>query len=45
VVGTIFHLDDGYQLLAVAGTFADAALCSALIGPTRRFSRSLLICW
>jgi hypothetical protein len=39
-VGTIFHLD-GYQLLAVAGTFADAGLVLGIDRPDKQLQLSI----
>jgi hypothetical protein len=40
-IGTIFHLDDGYQLLAVAGTFADAGLVLGIDRPDKQLQLSI----
>jgi hypothetical protein len=40
-IGTIFHLDDGYQPLVVVGTFADAGLVLGIDRPDKRLQVSI----
>jgi hypothetical protein len=39
---TVFHLDDVYQLLAVAGTFADAGLALGVDRPDKQLQLSIV---